>query len=780
MTTTTNAPLGTMSNQVGITSTRHALAAAQAASGIAFVSDDRASVATNATWLCAAVDSELAHSLESMGKRAGPHQSAKSRSISATLLIPTATPQGHPSNVHYVNAFAAMVAHRPEKGGRVDDSSAETGRQKRPLTTRVRFNLAFGKDDVADILSFWNLKSGSGFDWKLHPSIVFSFLDGKTQTNVIYKLDGRAESPNLAFGELQARCGQAQQLSNACLTLPASMLDATLASTIVCTSDALERLQIEIQTEIRELFCPTVAVSPSCGASPNFCQPWGDLERDFVRVVTPCAFGAILHPEHPAHCRGPGILLTQEKGVEDWDRSLTDSYVRRCSKASRLDEMTHQWHLYILDHPVEEEVNAGVSVLWFPVERTWIGAHLSCFGIRSIPGDPVTCYQDSCIVRVHPRVQPISELLNNRDDPKWVLPATPESVIRGRGCRFEAPGSPIHAMNAAFCKRMTTSLAEVLDSPNGASSQPTQPMGVATSPATTATDPAAVREEMALLALMQAIPGSRTSTVGDVYAHMGADSDIFTMGTMAGFHAILSTAVKAGRSREPLKRIFDEAAELMDAKKRPKTPNAHPDATGLTSVASAESVASAASTVSTVNAHGNEPSNTQDILATPTNDPTAYLLNSSAMSFLMPSAGMMPLTTEGGIPLPKRCDVPGSQRILSVLAAVDPSLGCLDVATLSTPSSAPKSAAWIDFLLEVINKSIALRECTHLCAAEPLAASNKGNPPSVFELSNGTKRQVTSLHLLRQPASPSQLTFYFEVNEQRLFTLFIYVHAREQ
>lgn len=787
-TSSLQAPLGLLSGQAGVTSTRQALAAVQAASGISFIPSSTNSTHAHATWLCAAIDSEIANALESLSKNA-PHQTVRSRSISITLLLPDMKAD-QASSMHYANAFAAIAMHRVEKNDRVDDLAA-TGRQKRPLTARVRFNLACGAEDVADILAFWNIKCR---DWKRFPSLVFTFLEGAKQSNVVYNLDGSPDSPIKALGDLQAKFRQSQQLSNGVLVLPAPLLDTNIANSINCTSDSLERLQQTIQLETKMLFCPDTVVSPECGASPKFITPWGELERSFVRVVAPCRPGAVIEQVDPQHC--PGIMLSQERDVKDWSRSLTNSYVKRSSMASVRDGFTQKWHLYILNPPVEEEVNAGISVLWFPVERVSIGQHISCFAIKSTPGAPVTCFPDSTILRVQPRVQLVVELLNQEQQPKWVLPVSPESVVSDR---MEAPGTLIYSMNKAFCALMDDAFTSLVSEKgltklthvNSAASD----MSAVSSSTVcdTSNFSAATSEQLALLSIMQVAPGTVNATVGDVYAHMGEQSDIYTSGMMASFHGVLSEAVKAGRSRDTLKRIFDESADYIKLShlKRAKAAKAGiplPGAQGAEGAEALETkpsdaanaaVESADTTGSTLsaplnvnNAHSNTQTNAHEILVTAQHDETSYLLSNRGLrQCALKCAGCEELG--GEICLPKRCDIEGAQKLLHVLAAVDSNLANLDVNELSTPKSTPKSS-WIDFLLEVIGKSVVLQTLTHVCAAESLNAKNRGKAPMVFELKDGEKHPATSIHFLRKPCNPCQLSFYFAVGDSQLpFTLTI-------
>lgn len=747
--TTKEAPVGIATSQNGVTSTRQTLAAVQAASGIAFIPNSKESEAIPASWFAASISSELAHAMENMGKQ-GPHKTCRSRSISISLLLPNQDDV----SFHYANALATLISVPPSSMG---DTGTATGRRKRPLAARARFNIAAGRADIAEILAFLKVSSR---DWKDTPCLLVSYLQGKNQCNALYKLDANISSAQMAFRELKSQCVMAQQASEGHLVLPAAMLDVSTNESTMCTSDAFESLMIELQNETKELFCPSVDVSPVCGTA-NFSLPWGDNAKSFVRVVSPCRPGEILQEVDPRHC--PGILLTQEQNVESWDQSVTHSYVKRSSMTSELDPLTQRWHLYILSPPREEELNIGVSVLWFPVERVSLGPSISTFGIRSAPGEAVTCFPDSDIFRVQPRVQLISELLSHAQCPKWVLPVTTESAVCSR---FESQGSFIHSINRNFFRLMNESMESVLKPRSPHKLVHVNSMcSVASVASEMSTDsprpPRQDAEQGALFALTQALPGSRTATVGDLYAHLGEHSDTFTSGLLVSFHGMLSAAVAAGRSRDTLKRLFDETAEHIrgghvseEANKRAKSPVSSPMVVAPATPVAPVLSAAAGSTVATAS-----PEDTGS-----TSNATSYTQGSESANArvdMWPQLRGLGMCSVGEeILLPKRCSMDGAKQLLKLLARVDPTLSKIKASDLNTTSKEknPKGAQWMHFLMEVLGRSPLLKDTPHMCGSESPAAKK---PPGFFEFQGGEYKVVEQSDFVCKPKSKNQLKFWF-------------------
>lgn len=742
--------MGFATSQNCVTSTRQALAAVQAASGIAFIPNSKESEAIPASWFAASISSELAHAMENMGKQ-GPEKTCRSRSISISLLLPN---QDDEVSFHYLNGIATLVSIAPTASS---DTGTTTGRRKRPLTARVRFNVAAGRADISEVLSF--LKVGSR-DWKDTPCLLLSYLQGKNQCNVLYKLESDISSPEMAFRELKSQCVMAQQASEGHLVLPAAIIDVSTNGSTMCTSDAFEILMIEIQNETKWLFCPSVDVSAACGTA-NFSLPWGETEKSFVRVVSPCRPGEILQEVDTRH--SPGILLTQEPCVENWDQSLTHSYVKRSSMTSELDPLTQRWHLYILSPAREEEVNIGISVLWFPIERASLGSSISTFGIRSVPGDAVTCFPDSDIFRVQPRVQLISELLTHPHCPRWVLPVTTESAVCSR---FESQGSFIHSINRNFFHLMNESMESVLKLSSPHKLVHVNSMcSVASDMSVDLQRPSHQdAEQCALFALTQALPGSRTATVEDLYTHIGEHSDTFTSGLLVSFHAMLSAAVAAGRSRDTLKRLFDETAEHIrggnvteEANKRAKSPVSSPMV--LASAAPAAPAAPVAPAASMTSAATGTPEDMGSM-----SNATSYTQGGESvnahvdMKSQLHGIGMCSVGEE--IILPKRCNMDGAKQLLALLARIDPALSKIKASDLNTTSNEkhPKGAQWMHFLMEVLDRSPLLKDTPHMCGSESPAAKK---PPGFFEFKGGEYKVVEQPIFFCKPKSKKQLKFWF-------------------
>tara|TARA_B110000858_G_C17786695_1_gene467629 strand:+ start:93 stop:1454 length:1362 start_codon:yes stop_codon:yes gene_type:complete len=428
---------------------------------------------------------------------------------------------------------------------------------------------------------------------------------------------------------------------------------------------------------------------------------------------------------------------------------VTNSYLKRSSMTSELDPLTQKWHLYILQPPREEEVNIAVSVLWFPVERFWLGQSISTFGIRSSTGEAITAFPDSDIFRVQPRVQMVAELLTHTHCPKWVLPVTTESAICSR---YESQGSYIHTINRSFCRLMQDSMDSVLKPSslhklvhvNSSASE----MSVE-SPQTPHED----AEQAALFALTQALPGSRTATVGNIYAHLGDHSDTFTSGLLVSFHAMLSAAVAAGRSRDSLKRLFDETAEhirggkaFQETNKRAKSPLATgaPDDTGSTS-----NVTSYIQDGETVNAH-----ETVNGMAT-----------NRTMETQLHGTGMCKVGEE--VLLSKRFNVEGAEQLLRLLVPIDPELSNIKMSALSTTLTKkyPKGCQWLHFLMEVLDLSPILKNTPHKCGSESPAAKK---PPGFFTVIGGQYKVVTLSDFVSKPTSTNQLAFWFSAKSEGL------------
>ena len=742
------APIATPSARSDVTSARLVLAAVQTSSGISFLPDsNHRGAASPINWLTNAIDQELLNASTSHGK-SGPHDTAASRSVSLTLLLPI----GSDLSTHYLNALATLVQYRPPPPTRPRaraveaDATDASGRRVRPVTNRVRFNVACGQVDVAGFLTAYKIKFAS---WNEVPSVVLSYIDGSSQVNETMLLSIDVTNAVGAILQLKQALITMQQQSNGALAMPASLVDQT------CEHDAMgglsfEGLQNTLQVETKELFYPPISTS----VMGQFQLPWDDGSRAFVRVVErPDPFHQlpekrVFIEDDPDHA--PGLLLVQEKSL-NWDESLTQSYFLRSRLMVPRDPFG-SWPLYGLLPPEDEEARIKATVLWFAPEYHGVGGSISAFSPKASPGSRVTCFTNSVIVAMVARLEEVLNIVNGTptSSPKWIFPVTTESCVSDWA---DGADNDIKIIQTNFSNFVSSCLNVVLKRPvsrsmfkehrqnepvrlkhslsmnSSADWSSTATLDVLGSSGSTgstgsssldlpqdvgSSDKERVEEEMTLMALMGVAPGSARAVIDDIYEQMGTQC-LAGKNLMSSFHALLTAAIGCGRGQEPLKRVLDESAAMLQEGKRART-----------------------------------------------EDPTKHLFvdfgqrEALFKAFDIESVGE-PLNLEKS-PSPE-----GVAKLMERLKRWFPNARSLLYSDLETVKERV-TTNWLDLFVEIQEKMRVLSACAITCGVGSNSAKNPHRPPKIYQIDRGV-RQPIETHRLLSKRNVGDHLFWFSATE---------------